>query len=535
MHDGPSRTGRRPLLKAAAGLLGAGALARPAVAQRADVLRFAPHASLTFLDPVANLTAITNIHGFYAFETLYAVDSSLRPRPLMAEGHEVSDDGLSWTIRLREGLLFHDGTPVLARDCAASLRRWAARDTFGRDLASVVDAWEAPDDRTLRVRLKRPFPLLIDAIGKPTASLPVIMPERLAATDPLRAVSEVVGSGPMRFEAGEFVSGSRVVYRRFDRYVPRQEPPDFFSGGKVVHFERVEWTVMPDAATGVAALRKGEIDWLDQVQADLLPLLTRSADIVTDSLDPAGFMGVLRFNALNPPFDKPAIRRVVLEAVSQPDYMNSATGGDPGAWKSCHSLFPCGTPYGIPPADAGMSDAPDIEAARRRLRAAGYAGEKVVILNPSDLPIVAPFGQVTFALLQRLGFNVDLQEMDWGTLNARTVSREPVERGGWSLYHTWWGGAGIALPVTNSPIRGLGDRGWTGWYTSERMEALNASWLRAPDDAARAGIAAEMNALAMRDAPTVPLGLFFVRTAYRRSLTGMLKALRPVPWNVRRV
>jgi len=525
---------RRPLLAAGAALTGGRALHRPAVAQRADVLRFAPHASLTFLDPVANLTAITNIHGFYVFDTLYAVDSSLRPRPQMAEGHGVSDDGRVWTIRLRDGLLFHDGTPVLARDCAASLGRWAARDTFGRDLAAVVDAWEAADDRTLRVRLKRPFPLLIDAIGKPTASLPVIMPERLARTDPMRAVTEVVGSGPMRFNADEFVSGSRVVYSRFDRYAPRQEQPEFFSGGKVVHFDRVEWTIMPDPATGVAALQKGEIDWLDQVQADLLPLFARNRDIVTESLDPAGFMGVIRFNSLHPPFDNPAIRRVVLEAVAQPDYMNPVTGGDAKAWLSCHSLFPCGTPYGTPPPNAGMSDAPDLAAARRKLRDAGYNGEKVVILNPSDVPIIAPFGQVTFDLLRRLGFNVELQEMDWGSLISRSVSREPPERGGWSLYHTWWGGAGIAAPVTNALIRGLGDRGWTGWYGSARMEELNAAWLSAPDEAGRAVIAAEMNALAMQDAPTVPLGIFFVRTAYKRSLTGMLKALRPVPWNIRR-
>lgn len=523
--------GRRALLGAAA----AGLLARPSLAQPAQILRFAPHASLTFLDPVANLTAITNIHGFYVFDTLYAVDAQLRPRPQMAEGHTVSDDGLTWLIRLREGLRFHDGTPVLARDCAASLRRWAARDTFGRDLAAVVEAWEEADDRTLRVRLKRPFPLLIEAIGKPTASLPVIMPERLAQQDPMKAISEPIGSGPLRFKADEFVSGSKVVYEKFAGYVPRQEQPEFFSGGKVMHFDRVEWTIMPDPATGLAALQTGEIDWLDQVQADLLPLVARNRDIVTDSLDPAGFMGVIRFNSLQPPFDKPEIRRIVLQAVSQPDYMNPVTGGDAGAWKSCHSLFPCGTPYGIPPENAGMSDTPDIAAKKAALAAAGYNGEKVVVMNPSDVPIIAPFGHITHDLLKRLGMNVELQEMDWGSLISRAVSRETPEKGGWSLYHTWWGGAGIAAPVTNALIRGLGNRSWTGWYSSERMEALNADWLSAPDEAARAGIAAEMNALAMRDAPTVPLGIFFVKTAYRKSLTGMLKALRPVPWNVRRV
>ena len=257
---------RRTLLKGAAAAAGGATLASPAVAQpaRAAALRFVPQANLTALDPVWTSAIVTQMHGYHVYDTLYAVDGQLRPRPQMAEGHTVSDDGRVWRIRLREGLRFHDGEPVRAQDCAASLARWSKRDPFGQLLAASVDSWRAADDRTLEVRLTRPFPLLLDALAKPDANVPFVMPERLAATDANAQVGEVVGSGPYRFLPEEFVSGSRVAYARFDGYAPRQEPPDWASGGKVAHFPRVEWHILPDPATAAAALQSGEVDWLEQ-------------------------------------------------------------------------------------------------------------------------------------------------------------------------------------------------------------------------------------------------------------------------------
>ena len=266
---------RRSFLGAA---VASAALPIPAFAQseRARVMTFVPHANLTSLDPVWTSALVTSNHGYYVFDTLYGVDSRLRPHPQMAEGHSVSDDGLIWLIRLRDGLRFHDGEPVRARDCAASLRRWAARDTFGRTLADAVDAWEAADDRTVRIKLKRPFPLLIDAIGKPGSNIAFMMPERLAATDPNSQITEMVGSGPYRFVAGEYASGNRVVYEKFAGYVPRQEQPNWTAGGKVAHFDRILWQIIPDPATAAAALQAGEIDWWDQVLPDLAPALRRN-------------------------------------------------------------------------------------------------------------------------------------------------------------------------------------------------------------------------------------------------------------------
>lgn len=516
----------------------AGALASPTLsrAQRgADprVLRFVPQAALANIDPIATLSGVAVNHGYYVWDTLYGIDAQMRPQPQMAEGHSVSDDGLRWTIRLREGLFFHDGEPVRSRDCAASLRRWGARDTFGRTLAAAVADYESPDDRTLVIRLSRPFPLLLDAIAKAGTTPAFIMPERIAATEALRAVPEVIGSGPYRFLAGEFVPGSRAAYAKFDRYRPRTEPAQWTAGGKVAHFERIEWHMLPDAATAAAALQAGEVDWWEQVSADLIPVLRRNRDIAIANGDPAGYMGVLRFNHLHAPFNNPAVRRAVLAAVSQPDFMAAVTGNDSSAFRECHSFFPCTTPYGQASAQDPMAS-PSLDRARALLRESGYAGERVVMLNPADFASIAPLGLIGHDLLTRIGFNVDFVTTDWGSVLQRIVNRVPPAQGGWNVFPVWWSGMGIVTPTQNALIRGQGTGGWSGWYESAEMEALNERWLTAADDAARMAVGAEMQALAFRDVPTVPLGQFFIRTAYRRNLTGMLEGPRPVPWGLRR-
>ncbi|KAA2212879.1 ABC transporter substrate-binding protein [Teichococcus oryzae] len=526
---------RRDFLGAAAA--SAATLPLPAFAQpeRARVMTFIPHANLASLDPIWTTALVTSNHGYYVFDTLYGVDGRLRPHPQMAEGHTVSDDGRTWLIRLREGLRFHDGEPVRAADCVASLRRWAARDTFGRTLAGAVEAWESADDRTLRIRLKRPFPLLVDAIAKPASTVPFIMPERLAATDPNTQVSEMVGSGPYRFVAGEHASGSRVVYEKFAGYRPRQEAPDWTMGGKVTHFDRIVWQIVPDPATAAAALQSGEVDWVDQVLPDLVPVLRRNRNIAVGNGNPAGHFAILRFNHTQAPFNNQKLRQVVLRAVNQADYMATVTANDEAAYKICHSFFPCGTPYGTPPAPDPMATRPSMDELRRLVRESGYAGEKIVILSPSDFATVAPFGQVTHALFRELGLNAELVETDWGALiQRRNSNRGPAESGGWSVFQIWWTGETLVNPAMNAIMRGQGAGGYAGWYESARMEALNERWLNETTEAGRAAVAAQMQALAFEEVPSVPIGQFSIHTAYRRTLAGMVEGPAPFPWGVRR-
>lgn len=523
---------RRTFLATAA----AAGLAQPAAGQSASarVLRLVPQADLANLDPIWTPAAVTNNHAYAVFDTLYALDEQLRVRPQMAEGHQVADDKLTWTIRLRQGLKFHDDEPVRARDCVASLQRWSKRDGFGQMLARVVDAWEAPDDLTLRIRLTSPFPRLPEALGKRSIFAPFIMPERLAQTEHTRQVTEMIGSGPYRFLRDEWSSGNRAAYARHDGYVPRDEPASLLAGGKRAHFERIEWQIIPDASTATAALLRGEVDWLEQTMPDLNPLMTRSRNVRVEALDQYGVISFLRFNTLTPPFNNPALRRALLGAIDQDAYMQAVTGGTI-RWQRCASMFPCGVPFSSEIGAPFLQSPPDLAKAREAIVAAGYAGERVVIMNPSDFASIAPLGEITADALTRIGMKVELQTMDWGTLVQRRASQAPVEAGGWNIFHSWAPATSMMNPAFNDYVRGLGVGGYFGWYENARIEAMIGDWLNASTDQAQQAIYDAIQAEIWSAPPTIMLGQYFPTTAYRSDLTGRIATSSPLPWNIRRV
>lgn len=527
---------RRTLLRRAATVAAAAALPRSfAIAQtdRTRTLRFVPQANLTLLDPIFTTALVTINHGWAIYDTLFGANIKQELKPQMAEGYTLSDDGRTYLIKLREGLKFHNGEPVRAQDCVPSLQRWAARETIGQTVTKFVDEWGVQDDRTIKITLKQKLPIFIDAIGKGGASVPFIMPEHIARTDPFKQVTETIGSGPLKFVKDAFVPGSSVVYERNAQYVPRQEAAEWTAGGKVMHFDRIEWKVIPDSATSSAALQAGEVDWYEQVQADLVPLLRKNPDIAIGSANPTGFNGVLRFNHLHPPFNNVAIRRAVMMAVNQTDYMTSITGNDSSAFKMCRAVLPCGTPYGR---ELGVAAMPgDLDKARAALKAAGYNGEKVVIINPTDFVTIGPMGDVTYDLLKQLGMNVEIVETDWGTVTQRRTSKEPVEKGGWSILHTWVPSVIIGDPVQQLYARGLGPTGWFGWYQDDEAEKQAREWLLAQSQPERDAAADAFQKRAFENVPFVPIGQFQIRTAYRKNLTGLIEATGAYFWNIRRV
>ena len=293
-------------------------LAQPALGGKARTLTYVPQANLTSLDPVWTTALVTRNCAAMIFETLYGRDEKLDPQPQMVTGHQVENNGLRWTMRLRDGLLFHDGEPVLARDCVASLQRWMKRDPIGQSIAARMDALEAPDDKTIVFRLSKPFPSLPYALAK-TQPTPAIMPERLANTDPFKQIPEAIGSGPFRFVPNEYVAGNLVVFAKFDRYRPRDEPASFAAGGYRVMVDRVEWRIIPDAATASNALATGEIDWLDAPLPDLLPMLRKTSGVVVGPIDIYGTFGGLRPNQVQGPTANPGVRRAMLAQLARGD------------------------------------------------------------------------------------------------------------------------------------------------------------------------------------------------------------------------
>jgi len=524
---------RRGFLAATAGTA---ALAMPRVARSQDArtLRFIPQVDLPLLDPVANSAYITRNHGFAVFDTLFGQDSSFAPQPQMVDGVTTSADGLLWRLTLRPGLRFHDRTPVLARDCVASIARWGKRDAFGQALMAATDEVSADGDTVIQFRLKRPFPLLPAALGKVASNMCPMMPERIAQTDPFGVITEAVGSGPFRYLANERVPGARTVYARFDGYVPRPGgTADWTAGPKVAHVDRVEWTVIADASTAAAALQSGQVDWWQEPALDLVPTLRRNASIRVFDLDPTGAPAMMRFNHLNPPFNNAAIRRALLGAVDQAEFMQAVAGAERELWKAGTGYFPSTSTMANGAGMAALTGKRDMAKVKADLAAAGYNGERTVVMVATDLPALNALGLVGADMLKRAGMNVDVQATDWGSVIQRRASKEPVEKGGWSVFFTSFFGLDQFTPATHLGLRANGAAGWFGWCSSPPMEALREEWLRAPDLAAQQAIAARIQEQAFQDVPYLPLGEYLIPTATRKEVTGVLRGL-PLFWGLQK-
>jgi peptide/nickel transport system substrate-binding protein len=515
---------------ATAGAALASRTAAPALAQVRSTVRFVPVLDLNGIDPIWTTSISVRTHGYLVYDTLFGTDAARQVRPQMAEGFETSPDGRTTTIWLRPGLVFHDGTPVLARDCVASVRRWAARSAGGQLILAVTEELSAPDDLTIRFRLVTPLPMLVPLLGQLASPPPFIMPERVARTDPHARITDPTGSGPFRFLPNEWVQGSRVAYERFDGYQPRPEPPSGTTGGKRAVVDRVEWHVISDASTAVAALQRGEVDWCEAVPADLLPVLRRHADVVISTLDPVGFPVVMRLNHLQPPFDNPALRRAVLAAVDQESFLLGGVG-DASLIRPCHSFFPCGTDLVAGPGSAAMGG--NVEAARRLVMTSGYDGTPAVILAHTT-PVLQQMAMLAADLLRRIGIAVDLQVMDAPTMVRRRTSTDPVSRGGWSMFLVWLESAQTENPLAHIALGGEGRAAWPGWPTSSRIEALKREWAATSEVDERRRIAAALEHEALRVVPYIPLGQFRQPTAHRRNLSAPLAAGFPLFWNLRK-
>lgn len=514
-------------------MLAAGALAMalglPVAGAAQTTLTVIPHADLKNLDPIWTTAYITRNHGYLAYDTLFAMDEDFKPQPQMVDTWETSEDGLTWTFVLRDGLTFHDGAPVTAEDAVASLERWGARDGMGQQLMAVTESLTAVDDKTIELKLSEPYGLVLESIGKISSNVPFIMPKAVAETDPFEQITDYTGSGPFQFVEEEWVPGSKVVYEKFADYVPRDEPPSAAAGGKVAKVDRVEWQYFPDQSTAMNALMAGEVDFFEQPSTDLVPILESNPNVTVEINDPLGSIGFARFNHLLPPFDNEAVRLAAMEAMKQEDYMAAAVGS-PEYWQTCYSVYPCGTLLENDTASEVMQVG-DPEQAKADLEAAGYDGTPVVIMQATDIPLVSAFSLVSAEALRNAGFTVEVQAMDWATLTSRRASREPVDAGGWNMFHTWWIGADVMDPM-GIAFSGAGESGWFGWPTDEALEAARADFRKAATSEERQAAAEAVQERLFAIGASGHLGQFFIPVAYRDNVTGLIKSPVQFYWNI---
>jgi len=521
---------RRDVLAGAA----AAGMAGPALSQAPRILRFVPQANLTSLDPIWTTANVTRNHAYMVYDTLYGLDAQFNARPQMAAGHTVEDDGKRVTITLRAGLRWHDGERVTAADCVQSLTRWMRRNPSGQQLARQMDELSAVDDTTLRFRLKKPFPLLFSALASPVNPVAFMMPERIAATDAFQQIREVIGSGPFRFNPREYNSGSLVVYERNADYVPNPTgPASFTAGPKVAHFDRVEWRIITDAATSAGALQTAEIDWFEQPPVELQQLMRRNRNIHIEPIDPLPLTGILRFNFLHGPFDKKEMRQAILPAVSQADYMTAIVGNEPALIRTGVGVFTHGTPMASDVGLEALTGPRSLDRSRALMRDAGYTNQVIRLIGPTDILAPSAMTQVAGDMFRRLGVNLDFALTDWGTVVQRRASREPVERGGWSVFLTSFSSTDFMDPAGHFPLRGNGLNSWPGWPTIPRLEELRDAWFDAPDLDSQKSIARDIQRVAMDEVPFIPVGAYMSATAHRANLRDRIPGFA-IFWNLRR-
>jgi peptide/nickel transport system substrate-binding protein len=507
------------------------AIATPALAAGKTLL-VKMHSDLRVIDPGFTTAYITRDHGYMVYDTLLATDSSFKVQPQMADW-KVSDDKLTYTFTLRDGLKWHDGAPVTAEDCVASLKRWGRVDNLGQKLMDFTASIEAADAKTIVLKLKEPYGLVLESIAKPSSYVPFMMPKRLAETPAGQQIPEQIGSGPFKFVKAEFQPGVKAVYEKNADYVPRKEPPSWTSGGKVVKVDRVEWLTMADSQTAVNALQSGDLDFIEDPPFDLLPVLEGNPDIKMEVLNKFGFQTLGRMNFLLPPFDNPKVRRAALLAINQKDVLDALIG-NPKYYQTCGAFFICGTPLESDIGVGALTKGGNMEAAKKALAESGYDGTPIAIMAPGDVTTLKAQPVVAAQLLRQAGFKVDLQATDWQTVVSRRASQKPVSEGGWNMFFTNWVAADVMNPLVNFSVGGRGKNGgWFGWAEDAKIEKLKDQFARSSSPEEQKKLAAEIQQEAYDQVIYIPLGQYLQPSAWRKSITGVLDGpATPIFWNI---
>lgn len=522
-------------LGAAAGLIGSLVLGNSGAVAQEKVLRAVMHADVRVVDPFWTTQTIAAIHGMLVYDTLFGNDADMKPHPQMVDTYQISEDRKTYTFTLRDGLKFHDGSPVTSKDVVASLRRWGARDGVGQRLLRYTSKLEAVDDKTFRLVLSEPYGMVLESLGKTNSSVAIIMREKEALTDPQQQIKEVIGSGPFKFAKDQWVPGSKTVYLKNPDYKPRpgNEPASSFAGSKFPGVDRIELVWIADSQTAMSALINGEIDFYEQPNIDFYPILEKARGV---KLMPTGKLdsthGMIRLNHLQPPFDNVKARQAMYYLVNQEDFLRAIVG-DPRYYRVCHGLITCGSPLA---SDAGSQWFKEYnpKKALQLLKEAGYKGEPITVLAATDHVTITPATQVLIQAMREAGINVDAQAMDWGSVVSRRAKKEPPAQGGWNIFVTTSGGVGTSDPVLHTWIGAACDKGLFGWPCDEKIEAMRNAYAFARTAEDRKRIASELQERAMEQVVYIPFGQWNSMLAYRADrLSGIVPNTGlTVLWNI---
>src|SRR3990172_776665 len=500
----------------------------------AKVLRVVPHSNLAILDPIWTTAYMSRNHGYMIYDTLFGTDEKSQVKPQMVESWTTSSDRRLWTFKLRKGLEFHDGKPVTGEDVVASLARWGKRDAMGSALMTFVERMDSPTPDSFRIFLREACGFVLEALGKPSSNVPFIMPKRVADTDAFKQIDDYTGSGPYIFRKDEFKPGDKAIYVRNPKYVPHKEAPSGSTGGKHVYVERVEWNLaLRDAQAQVNALQKGEVDIVESLSFDHFETVKKNPKLQLPKYSNVNLQYMARFNHLHKPFNDAKVRQAVMAAFAQEPFLRAQVGVKE-LYKSCPSMFTCGTPYGSP-AGSEIQSKSNMKKARGLVKASGYDGTPIVVMKPTDLASIQKLPDVAAQLLRQAGFKVDLQAMDWQTLVGRRAKKDPIDKGGWHMFLTAWQGHDIWNPIANAALDTRGEAsGWFGWGKDDRIVELRNQFMRATDDAQKKKLADAIQVRAFEVATHVPLGEYTQPMAARKNVSGFFITNGNLYWNLKK-
>ncbi len=529
------RISRRTVLRggvAAGAAAGVPMIRRARAATNTTTMKAVMQGDLRSFDPIWTTANITAYYGAMVYDTLFSTDANFQPQPQMVGKWGVSDDKRTYTFELRDGLIWQDNTPLTAADCVASIRRWAVRNSGGQLMMEYTKDLSAKDEKTFTLALKEPFGLLIPAFASTATPDCFMMRKKDAETDPFQQVKEHIGSGPFTFNEKETRPGSRYVFDKFTKYVPRSEPASGLAGGKVVKLDQIIWENIADEQTATAALVAGEIDFFELPPIDLLPQLQSNPDIQISVLDKSGNVIMMRLNCLHPPFDNVKARQAMLYLINQTDILK-ATYGNPKYYNKVDSLFGYGTPMTNDANTGWFKAAPDRTKAKQLFQESGYKGEKVIVLQATDFAFMNNSEQLIANWLKQIGVNAQLAPSNWGGVVTRRASMAPDDKGGWDIFVTSGSSYDFGNPITMVSLSANGKKGWFGWPENAQYEALRKKWAVVPTLAERQAIARQMQALAWDFVPMVVLGQYVSPAAMRKNVQGVIGMPDIIPfWNV---
>lgn len=464
------------------------------------------------LDPMTSTADLVGIVTQHMFETLYTFDKKWTVTPLLAEAlPEIGADGKTMTIKLRQGIKFHDGTDMDSADVVASLNRWVKLASRGKQAGNFIASITATDPSTVTIALKQPYAPLASLLAFNNSAAIIIPSEKQADT-----MAEFVGTGPYMLK--ERKADQYIQLVRYDGYTARSEASDGYGGARHAYLDEIRFVPVPDANTRVESAVSGQYDYVDALPVESFDKLKGAAATQPIVLKPFGYP-VFVFNTAEGSAKNVEVRKAIRQALNMED-MLAAAFGSTDFYGLEGNIYPASFSWSTDAGVEGNYNVANPEGAKAAAAAAGYMGEPVRILTSRQYEFHYKMAQVAAEYLKLAGFNVDLQVVDWATLTQRRA-----EKGLWDIY------------ITHSPflpepalIGSLSTTAPGWWDTPERKAAVDA-FTAEVDPAKRVALWADVQKVIYGDVPFIKIGNFNAVGSISNKLQGVDPAPWPYFWN----